>query len=292
MRRTFPKVSDRELNFATYLAPSIRPVYELVTQAVGEALGRPTSLVTGRSFAQLTDGTVHFAFVCGLPYVRFSGHGVRAIAAPVVTGERYGGRPIYFSDVIVPSASSAQVFGDLRGCSWAYNEPDSHSGYLVTLHHLLEMGETSAFFGRWERTGYHQESVRRVAAGDVDASAVDSQVLAVALRDHPKLAERVRVIAALGPSTIQPLVATAAVSDALTQEVKSVVTSLDDPWLARWLVERFVSVNDSSYADIRAMLESVEAAGPRLDPAAVRWRPKRTFGAKSAESRPRPPTLN
>jgi len=249
----------RELVFATYLAPSIRPVYELVAQAAGEALGRPTSLVTGRSFGQLTDGTVHFAFLCGLPYVRLSGCGLRAIAAPVLTGHRYGGRPIYFSDVIVPSTSSAQGLGDLRGCSWAYNEPDSHSGYLVTLHHLLEMGETPAFFGRWKMTGHHQESVRRVAAGDLDASAVDSQVLAVELRDHPELAGRIRVIDVLGPSTIQPLVATAAASEALTREVKSVVTSLDDPRLARGLVERFASVDDSSYADIRSMLGAVEA---------------------------------
>ena len=46
-----------------------------------------------------------------------------------------------------------------------------------------------------------------VAAGEVDAAAIDSQVLAIELRDHPALAAELRVIEVLGPSTIQPVVA-------------------------------------------------------------------------------------
>ena len=234
----------------------------------------PARLVRGRSFAQLTDGSVDFAFVCGLPYVRLSGDGVCAIAAPVVTGDRYGGRPIYFSDVIVPADSSARSFGDLRGSVWAYNEPDSHSGYLITLHHLLEMGETADFFDRWVRTGYHQESIRRVAAGEVDASAVDSQVLAVELRDHPELADRLRVIDVLGPSTIQPLVAAPGTTDSMRHDVQAGVCAVgaddeDRARLSACLVDRFAAIGDADYADIRAMLSAVEAAGSRLVPAAM-----------------------
>lgn len=251
----------KDLVFATYLAPNIKPVYELVTERVGAALGCDTRLVVGKSFEQIMDGSVDFAFVCGLPYVRLSGRGVRAIAAPVVQGERYGGRPIYFSDVIVPADSRATALVDLRGCSWAYNEPDSHSGYLVTLFRLVQMGETAEFFGRWEMTGLHQESIRRVAAGEVDASAVDSHVLAVAMRDDSGLAERIRVIDVLGPSTIQPLVATPAASDGLRKDVRAVVTAIADrDGLGRGMVERFVPIDDTEYADIRSMLQAVEAA--------------------------------
>jgi phosphonate transport system substrate-binding protein len=53
--------------------------------------------------------------------------------------------------------------------------------------------------------GFHEEAIRLVVKGEVDASAVDSQVLAVALRDDPWLGDAVRVIDALGPSTIQPV---------------------------------------------------------------------------------------
>jgi phosphonate transport system substrate-binding protein len=266
------KRADGELVFATFLAPNIRPVYEYVTERVGEALGCPARLITGTSLDQVREGDVDFAFVCGLPYVRLRREhpeSVEPIAAPVVSGERYGSRPTYFSDVIVPADSPATSFEDLRGCTWAYNEPDSHSGYLVTLYRLYEMGETGRFFSRSEMTGFHQDSIRRVVAGSIDASAIDSQVLAVELRDRPELRDQVRVVGVLGPSTIQPLVATAAAPAEIRSKVMEVVTSLgqsdaDRLRLAAGLVERFVAVSDSSYSDIRAMLVAVESAGLHL----------------------------
>ena len=122
--------------FATYLAPCIEPVYEFVATRVGEKLHRPTRLIVGESFDQVRKAEVDFAFLCGLPYVRLrreNAAAVEVMAAPIVQGERYDERPVYFSDVIVPANSPAQTFDDLRGRSWAYNEPDSHSGYLITL---------------------------------------------------------------------------------------------------------------------------------------------------------------
>jgi phosphonate transport system substrate-binding protein len=166
--------------------------------------------------------------------------------------------------VIVAAGSSAESLDDLHGSTWAYNEPDSHSGYLATLFRLYEMGEADGFFDRWVMTGFHQESIRLVATGHVDASAVDSQVLAVGLRDHPELRDSLRIVESIGPSTIQPLVATRAASATLRQEVTEIVTALgaDEAGragLSHGLVERFVAVDDDCYSDIRTMLAAVEA---------------------------------
>ena len=254
--------------FATFLAPCLKPLYQLVTDAVGQELGSPTRLVDGRSLQQVRGQEVHFAFVCGLPYVRLRREdptSVDAIAAPVVFGDRYGGRPIYFSDVIVPRDSKAASWRDLRGGSWAYNEPDSHSGYLTTLFRLTERAETMAYFSRWEATGFHERSIRLVADGLVDATAIDSHVLAIALRDHPEHRDRVKVIDVLGPSTIQPLVATGAVAESLKRDVQEIVINLHNraaqrERLTEALVEKFIHVDDDSYADIRRMLAAAEAA--------------------------------
>jgi phosphonate transport system substrate-binding protein len=194
---------------------------------------------------------------------------VEALAAPVLEDARYGGRPIYFSDVVVPAGAETASFDELRGRSWAYNEPASHSGYLVTLYRLHQMGETGRFFGTVEMTGFHQRSIRRVAAGEVDASAIDSQVLAVELRDHPELRERLRVIDTLGPSTIQPLAAASRLPRSVKDEVRAVVVGLgQDPAsrgaLDAGLVRSFTPVDDATYADIRAMLAAVEAEGLRF----------------------------
>jgi phosphonate transport system substrate-binding protein len=225
--------------------------------------------VTGESLDQVRCGEADFAFLCGLPYVRLRREArppVTLVAAPVLEGARYEGRPIYFSDVIVPADTPVSAFEELRGRSWGCNGFDSHSGALVVLYHLLRMGEDGSFFGRVEVSGSHQQSIRRVAAGQVDGSAIDSQVLAVELRNNPELADRIRVIASLGPSTNMPLVACAATCESLREEVGEVVAGLgsdeaDRDGLAPGLFSGFVPIDDSAYDDIRRMLDAVDAAG-------------------------------
>ena len=220
-------------------------------------------------YAACAEDKNEVCFVCSLPYVEFERRGIAPavpIAAPVLQGDRYAGRPIYFSDVIVHRDSPFTSFLDLRGRSWAYNEPLSHSGYGITRYHLLQLGETHGFFGEVIEAGFHEESVRRVAAREVDASAVDSQVLAVMLRDDPSLARSLRVIDALGPSTIQPIAVSKRVPPKLRAEVQRVVTTMHEDQAARerlavGMVERFVPVDASSYDDIRMMRDLCEAAG-------------------------------
>jgi phosphonate transport system substrate-binding protein len=207
--------------------------------------------------------------VCSLPYVTFERRGLDLavpVAAPVLQGERYGGRPVYFSDVIVHRDSPFLTFLDLRGRSWAYNEPLSWSGYGITRYHLVTLAETDGFFGEVVEAGFHRETIRMVARGEVDGSAIDSQVLAIELRDDPDLSEQVRVVEALGPSTIQPVAVSRRVPEDLREAIREVlVTMADDSVVAERLavalVERFVPVEAGSYDDIRKMVDTCEAAG-------------------------------
>ena len=178
------------LRFGTYLAPNILPVYRAVTEEVGRRLGIATELVVETDYESCARDENDVCFVCSLPYVEFERRGISPavpIAAPVLVGDRYGDRPIYFSDVIVHRDSPFKRFLDLRGRSWAYNEPLSHSGYGVVRYHLVELGETRGFFGEVVDAGFHEESIRMVADRRVDASAIDSQVLEVAMRDDSSL---------------------------------------------------------------------------------------------------------
>jgi phosphonate transport system substrate-binding protein len=258
-----------QLRFGTYLAPNIMPVYEAVTEEVGRRLRIPTRLVVETSYESCKRDENEVCFVCSLPYVMFEREGIspaEPVAAPVLIGERYGSLPVYFSDVIVNRDSAFRSFADLRGRSWAFNEPLSHSGYGITRYHLVRMGETEGFFGRVVEAGFHEESIRLVADGEVDASAIDSQVLAVAFRDDAVLAERLRVIDALGPSTIQPVAVSKRVPADLRDEIRAVLLAMGEEPSSRerlqlGLVDRFVPVDASSYDDIRMMVDVCESAG-------------------------------
>lgn len=257
-----------DLVFGTFLAPGLLPLYEASVEDVGTQLGVSVDLVVETSYDRCITDTNEACFVCSLPYVTFERRGLAPglpAVAPVLTGDRYGGRPIYFSDVIVPSDSPARSFADLRGRSWAYNEPLSHSGYGITRYHLVSIGETSGFFGNVVEAGYHERAVWMVANGEVDGSAIDSHVLAVMIRAHPELAGMIRVIDTLGPSSIQPVTISRRVPADIRAAVVTALTTFHqrpkgETVLASAGVRKYVPVGADTYDDIRTMLEACEKA--------------------------------
>lgn len=258
-----------DLRFGSFLAPNMTPVYQAIADAVGERLGMTTELVIEEDYESCRNDVNDICFVCSLPYVTFEREGIapaEPVAAPVLRGERYGGRPIYFSDVIVHKDSDARSFMDLRGRTWCYNEPLSQSGYGITRHHLVSLGETNGFFAKVVQSGFHEESIRWVAEGRVDASAIDSQVLAVEMRDRPEIVNEIKVIDAVGPSTIQPLAVSKRFDREFRERVRAVLidfhrTEEGRQILDHGLIEKWVPVDASDYDDIRQMLEACEAAG-------------------------------
>jgi phosphonate transport system substrate-binding protein len=258
-----------DLRFGTFLAPNMLPTYEAIAHAVGERLGMSTELVVETDYENCVNDVNDVCFVCSLPYVLHEREGrspAIPVAAPILIGDRYQGRPIYFSDVIVHTGSPAGSFADLRGASWAYNEPMSQSGYGITRYHLVSIGETDGFFGEVVEAGFHETAIEMVRSRRVDAAAIDSQVLSVALRDDPSLRDDLRVIDTLGPSTIQPI----AVTKRFAPEVRDAIrtTLLDvhadpavSPYLDHGFIDRIAPVGPDDYDDIRHMLEACESAG-------------------------------
>ncbi len=125
------------------------------------------------------------------------------------------------------------------------------------------MGETEAFFGRLTFSGRHQDSIRHVVNGEVDASAVDSHVLGVERLRNPDLGTEIRVIATLGPSTVPLVAATARVPEAIQARIATALCELGrEPGsrdvLAGGLIRRFISIDDSAYDDIRQVAAVVD----------------------------------
>jgi phosphonate transport system substrate-binding protein len=193
-------------------------------------------------------GEAHVGVMCGLQYIH--ARDVELLAAPVMRGTRYRNQPVYFSDVVVRPDSRARCLDDLRGCTWAINEPTSHSGCNVTRYALAARGETSAFFGRIVESGSHAQSIALLLDGAIDATAVDSTVLEAMQPD-------VRVIETFGPSPIPPIV----VSRSVPRPIRDV---LADALLATALgpIERFVRVSDNDYDPIRHMAQVAQRMAP------------------------------
>lgn len=246
------------LRFVNFLCPALEPAYARVAAFVGARLSRPTTLRNSSSFNELTSGQVDVAFICGLAYLRVRrSASLRVIAAPVLQGERYAGRAVYFSDVVVRAESPYTSFDDLRGTTFAYNEEASHSGYNVVAYSLRRCGEQLPFFGRLIRTGSHIQSLRAVAAGVADAAAIDSHVWDFLCRDEAALVSALRPIHRLGPSTSPPVVIHAR-NAADAERVRSALVSMHEDadgsrWLATGSIAQFLPASDCAYRDVARM---------------------------------------
>lgn len=258
----------QHLTAITFLAPTMKAVYRALLDHASRALNLTVDLITGSDYAQAADADL--CFICGLPYVLRSPPRhtpiMEPLVAPVLSDPRCAGRPVYFSDVILRRDSALHTFDDLRGCRWAFNEPESQSGCGITLYTLLQRGAAPDFFGEVIEAGFHQRAIRMVVAGSADAAAIDWQVLAIERRDHPALDDALRVIDSFGPSTIQPLTAARRLDRALKDDLRAVLSdpatasALHEPF-ARGFITHLVPVTDADYDDIRAMRSACEQAG-------------------------------
>ncbi len=141
-------------------------------------------------------GEIQLLWLCGLPYVHkadLAESSMELLAVPVPVGERYRAKPVYFSDVVVRRDSPFRSFRDLRGATWAYNEPRSHSGYNVVRAYLFELGEFDSFFAAVVEAGAHSNSLQMILSGAVDGAAIDSTVLEWLGSQRACLADEIRV---------------------------------------------------------------------------------------------------
>jgi ABC-type phosphate/phosphonate transport system substrate-binding protein len=224
------------LRFATFLAPCNRPLYEFVAARCGAS-----ELVEGGDWRELAGGSIDVAFVCSPPLIWLDG-AVEAIAAPVLSDPAFGARPLYCSDVVVARDSPFQSLDDLRGRRWAINEPSSWSGFWVTLDRV---GSWS-FFSEVVTAGFHERALRMVAAGEVDGAAIDRHVMAVQLRIHPELGERLRVVETLGPAPSQPVVVRSELATGVKEELRSRLLGLRGSTMRDHFVDAFAPAPDYS----------------------------------------------
>lgn len=255
------------LRFVSLMSDNALPYYRALTAALSGALGRPVELVEdGRPWQQweqdLYRGEIDLGVICGLQYVlatdRGQQPGVEPLTAAVMAQSRYTDSPVYFSDVVVRVDSRYTTFAELRGARWAYNEPTSQSGYGITRYTLAMLGETRGYFRTALDAGSHLRTIELVLNGTVDAGAIDSAVLEQELRTHPELADQLRVVETLGPSPIQPLVASRMLPEPTRAEIRRALLSLHEcepgrAALALYGVSRYAPVSDADYDPIRHM---------------------------------------
>ena len=258
------RILSQTLTFTSLQAPNADRHQRQIAGYLAARVGLRPEVLDGpwqQRQAALERGEVDLAWVCGWPYVRWVDRPqplLRLLGAPVMAADRYQGRPIYFSDVVVRRDSDFRRFGDLAGTRWAYNEPGSHSGYNLTGYELATRRLDAGFFGDIIEAGSHERALRLILRGEVDASAIDSTVLETELRADPGLAARIRRIAVPGPSPAPPYVVPRGQPAARTWALAAALASMHRNRegrrvLAAGSMQRIALLRDRDYGLIREM---------------------------------------
>ncbi len=234
-------------------------------EAIAEAVDAELALISDMSGPApgsdpFADGTFDLGWICSTSFVdlalRTSTPSVKLAGIGWAPSDAAcAGRPVYFSELVVPANSDARSLSDLRGTRIGCNDPVSLSGHYALRFAIDDLGESADLFAELVFTGGHMRSLERVAGGQLDAAVVDSIVLARS-RQGSGPADQLRVIDRLGPWPVQPLVARNDLTQETIEHVRAALLDANrDPRMQQELqlaaLDGFVETTPNHYATVR-----------------------------------------
>jgi ABC-type phosphate/phosphonate transport system substrate-binding protein len=204
--RMYSATASARADWRVLLAWVLRQA-ELAWQVVDYDAPAPLSALWARDDLGL-------AMMCGLPFSRRAPRPT-LVAAPVPSPARYGGKPIYFTDIVVRADAACRRLEDTFGGTVGYTLADSMSGGVALRNHLAPYSAargTRLYRGAVGNLIHARGVIEALAAGVIDVGPLDSYYHDLLRRNEPALASQVRIIARTQAMPIPPLVATANVA--------------------------------------------------------------------------------
>ncbi len=242
--------------------------YDTLAAYLGTRLDQPVVVMQRKTYGEINEllakGSIQGAIVCTGAYLHALRHGIaiQAIAVPVIHAE-----PYYYSLIIVAAASPAQTFTDLAGHSFAFTDPDSLAGYFDPTMLILHAHRSPAsFFSRTFFTYGHEESMRAVRDGRVEAAAVDSLVYEYELAHNPPWQDSLRVLQRSPAYGAGPVVVPASLEPALREALRTAYLGMHETPAGKEVlqalrIDRFISPPAGLYDNAAKVVREVEDHG-------------------------------
>ena len=228
---------------------------------LGRKIGRPVKFVQRRSYREaidlLQDDEVEFSWICSFPYVKYRNSKLFGL---MVVPE-FEGKPLYQSYIIVNKSDPSQTLDDLKNRVFAYEDPDSNTGYMVPRQMIANLGfDPDTFFRRTFFTYSHREQIEAVAAHVADGAGVDSYVWHYLSKREPQLTGQTRIIQRSNTFGFPPLVYRLGIGDDLRIRMTNAFLDMNkDPQgralLSQMMLDRFIPGNPHLYDNIPVQLD-------------------------------------
>lgn len=193
--------------------PAVRDAWAALFARVSDDAGVPLDIVDHAAPAPLDDlwrrPDIGSVFMCGWPFSQAAPQ-PRIVVAPVPAGDRYGGKPVYFTDLVARRDRGFTRLEDTFGGRIAWTVENSHSGFNAPRYHLLRYRQTYGARLYRERVGpvlTPAGALDSVITGQADVAPMDSYALDLMRRHAPATVRDIAVLASTAAAPVPPLVA-------------------------------------------------------------------------------------
>ncbi len=212
------------------VAPGATAAWKELFAWLSEASGVPLDIIDHAFPATLDDlwdrPDLGAAFMCGWPYARRN-FVPRLVAAPIPAAPRYGGRPVYFTDLIVRADSHYHTLADTFGRRLAYTALGSHSGFNAQRFHLATHYPGGKHYGPWVGPfTTPRKVVEAILAGEADVGPLDSFAHDLMLRHESALMAGIRSVESTDPAPMPSLIASPEAPTEVIQRLRAALLSV------------------------------------------------------------------
>jgi len=200
------------------------------------------------------------AMMCGLPFSLRTPRPT-LVAAPIPSPARYGGRAIYFTDIVVRADAPYGALEDTFGGVAGYTLADSLSGGVAFANHLqpFRTPQRPRLYRKSVGNLIHPRGViEALAQGRIDVGPLDSYYHDLLRRHDPAFAAQVRTLASTQPLPIPPFIATKALSADDLRRLRDALGAAGSdasiaPLMERLLLRGFAFPTSADYQPLAAM---------------------------------------
>ncbi|MBT3340343.1 MAG: PhnD/SsuA/transferrin family substrate-binding protein [Planctomycetes bacterium] len=254
-----------ELRFGVYTADKasdmvrqFRPVLDELEKSMTAGLGERVRIRMEiavdyeRGRDDLLSGRVDFARFGPASFVLARGENphLKLLAMEHKKGER-----VFWGVVCVPTDSSVQSLGELRGRRFAFGDSTSTIGRYLAQQALFENGVYASDLGSWSYLGRHDMVGTAVAAGDFDAGALKEATFRKLVDKGLRLRELARF-----PNVTKPWVARADMPSEIAEALKQALLDMQDPIALEALGKSgFLEAEAADYEPIQLAMEASQS---------------------------------
>lgn len=238
--------------------------YNDLLQHIAAVLKIPVHPIQKESYAEvnkiLADRAVDLAFICSGAYIDAKQRDeVEILVAPVINN-----KSVYNAYIIVHEDSPIQSFRDLKGGSFAYTDPLSHTGYNYPRSRMKDMNlNPNSFFGKSVFSYGHDLSIQMVNRNIIDGASVHGLIYNYMAKFNPEKVANTRIIEISEPFGIPPIVVPKNLDPKRKKLYQSIFLNLHKDRIGKQIlnqlnIDHYIIVEDEIYDGVRKIKNKIQ----------------------------------